>query len=578
MRERLRDLAVLVLLCALVAPLAAWGHGRLDPVTWRVPVDYGGDALFVLAVLKAAGDGHVAPLRRLEVPELGAPFGARWDDFIRQHKPQLWLAGALVRRVGLFRAANLVVLAAHLLAAAAFLVVARRLGARRSWAAACAAAFGLSPFLFGRSLAHMTVIMCWPLPFCVLVVGWAFSRAGLGPASSRLPAAAGVAVLQGFHSVYFSGLFAQFLVLAAATQALRGRGWRRAAGPLVVLVVLLGTTALDNANTLAARWEDGPNPLLPQRGLGDLERYALRPVELALAPPGSGVLAQTGLGERYFYVQRFRSLEGGAYLGLAGLLGLGWLAVEYAASALEGRRRAVGPLAAVGWVLLYSVVGGLNTLMGVLGFIWLRATTRYAAWILVLALLALVVRLSRASAGWSRPRRAAAVLGLGVLVLADLVPRADPRPRDTAIREAIASDRRIVAQVEAALPARAMVFQLPVMTTPESPRIHRLRGYEPYRPYLFSSRLRFSYGADKGRPREAWQLELPVDDAPALVTALESRGFSGLLVDRRGYPDRGEALLAALEGALRPVRAESPDGQLVFVPLTPTPPRPPAKD
>jgi hypothetical protein len=578
MRERLRDLAVLVLLCAVVAPLAAWGHGRLDPDTWGVPVDYADDSLFVLAVLKAAGDGHVVPLRRLEVPELGAPFGARWDDFIRQHKPQLWLAGALVRRVGLFTAANLVVLAAHLLAAAAFFVVARRLGARRSWAAACAAAFGLSPFLFGRSLAHMTVIMCWPLPFCVLVVGWAFSRAGLAPASPRFPAAAGVAVLQGLHSVYFSGLFAQFLVLAAAAQALRGRGWRKVAGPLLVLTVLFGTTTLDNANTLVARWEDGPNPLLPRRGLDDLERYALRPVELVLAPPGTGVLGRTGLGERYFYVQRSRRLEGGSYLGLAGLLGLGWLVAEYAASALMRRRRALSPLGAIGWVLLYSVVGGLNTLMGVLGFVWLRATTRYAAWILVLALLALVVRLSRASAAWSRPARAAVVLGLGVLVLADLVPRPDPGERDAAIRAAIASDRRIVAEVEAWLPARAMIFQLPVMTTPESPRIHRLRGYEHYRPYLLSSRLRFSYGADKGRPREAWQLELPEDDASALAAALESRGFSGLLVDRRGYPDRGEGLLDGLAGAGRPARTESPDGTLVFVPLSPAPPRPPLKN
>jgi hypothetical protein len=577
MRERRRDLAVLVLLCAVVAPLAAWSHGRLDPDTWGVPVDYGGDSLFVLAVLKAAGDGHVVPLRRLEVPELGAPFGARWDDFIRQHKPQLWLAGALVRRVGLFTAANLVVLAAHLLAAAAFFVAARRLGARRAWAAACGAAFGLSPFLFARSLPHMTVVMCWPLPFCVLVVGWAFSRAGLAPASPRFPAAAGVAVLQGFHSVYFSGLFAQFLVLAAAAQALRGRGWRRVAGPLLVLTVLLGTTALDNANTLVARWEDGPNPLLPRRGLGDLERYALRPVELALAPPGTGVLGHAGLGERYFHVQRFRNLEGGAYLGLAGLLGLGWLAAASAASALKGRRRALGPLAAIGWVLLYSVVGGVNTLMGVLGFVWLRATTRYAAWILVLALLALVVRLSRASAAWSRPRRAVAVLGLGVLVLADLVPRADLRERDAAIRAAVASDRRTVAEVEATLPAHAMVFQLPVMTTPESPRIHRLPGYEHYRPYVFSSRLRFSYGADKGRPREAWQLEMP-EDASGLVGALESRGFSGLLVDRRGYPDRGEGLLAALGGAGRPARTESPDGTLVFIPLSPAPPQPPVMD
>ena len=39
-----------------------------------------------------------------------------------------------------------------------------------------AAAFALSPYLFYRSLSHLTLSFYWPLPFAILAVTWAFGR------------------------------------------------------------------------------------------------------------------------------------------------------------------------------------------------------------------------------------------------------------------------------------------------------------------------------------------------------------------------------------------------------------------
>ena len=76
--------------------------GRTSLEAWRVPVDTGADAWYTLATLKAAHDGHLTPLGPVEVPELGAPHGASWNDFLRQHKLQYGLAGALARASGSF--------------------------------------------------------------------------------------------------------------------------------------------------------------------------------------------------------------------------------------------------------------------------------------------------------------------------------------------------------------------------------------------------------------------------------------------------------------------------------------------
>ncbi len=215
-----------------------------------MPVEYYADAWFTLSLLRAAGDGHVPPFGRIEVAELGAPFGASWNDFIRQHKPQYWLAGRLVRWAGLFPAANLLVLLAAVLAALSFYAVARYFKARPEWAFAGACAFALSPFFFYRSLTHLTLAFDWPIPLAILVVSWAFGRRGLPPGSRRFGLALLVVLVAGFHNVYFAGLFAQFLGLACLAQWLVRRAGRPALGALALALLLPLTVAADNANLL----------------------------------------------------------------------------------------------------------------------------------------------------------------------------------------------------------------------------------------------------------------------------------------------------------------------------------------
>ena len=63
-----RDLFAAAGLAVIVALLFCVAYQRVDRDAWATPTAYGGDAWFVLAYLKAAQDGHVAPLRALEVP------------------------------------------------------------------------------------------------------------------------------------------------------------------------------------------------------------------------------------------------------------------------------------------------------------------------------------------------------------------------------------------------------------------------------------------------------------------------------------------------------------------------------
>ena len=368
-----------------------------------MPVDYGADALYTLATLKAAHDGHITPVGQVVVPELGAPHGASWNGFLRQHKLQYWIAGSLARTFGLFPTANLLVLLAAVLAAVSFQVVSRHLGARPEWAFAGACAFGLSPFFFHRSLSHLTLSFYWPIPLAILVVGWAFGRLGIVPGSRRFWAAAGIAVVAGLHNIYFAALFAQFLGLSLLVQWLLRRSPRAALSSLALLGVLFATVLADNANLLVQIGREGAPAGSLLRPYGNLERLALKPIELLLPLGEAGIVPWRAAGNVYLHSALYRGELGSAYLGLAGVLALLALGVATARASLRRPRRPVpGVALALAWILAYAVVGGLNGLLGLTGFVWLRAANRSSIWILALVLLWAAVAISRAA--WTRRR------------------------------------------------------------------------------------------------------------------------------------------------------------------------------
>jgi hypothetical protein len=373
------------------------------------------------------------------------------------------------------------------------------------------------------------------------------------------------------HNIYYAGLLAQFLTLASLTRLVTRRG-RGTLAPLLLLGILFAAVAVDNANIAIYSWTHGPSLQAVSRPYGNLERFALKPIELLLPPGGFGLAPWRALATTYYRSALYRGEMGSAYLGLVGIAALVWLAVATSATYLR-RPKGFPPAAflALAWVLAYSVVGGLNGVLGLLGFVWFRATSRYSIWILALVLLWAAVRLSRLR--WSRCRfrgtswlAAALVIGLA---LADRMPWPMPDSEILRIQRLVDSDRHLARSLEAALPPGAMLFQLPVVEFPEGPRIRRASDYEHFRPYLFSSSLRFSYGSDKGRPREEWQSRVYALPAEPLAEAAERLGFAGLLVNRKAYADGGQELRERLGATGRQEAWESRDGTFLFIRLRP---------
>jgi len=316
-----------------------------------------------------------------------------------------------------------------------------------------------------------------------------------------------------------------------------------------------------NVDTLYSRIVNGSNPFVVVRNYAGVELYALKPIEL-IVPVVHRISALGEWGMNHYARQAYVVGEvGSPYLGIVGIVGL-FLLLWEAARHLIGQNLKQVPfhLWFVLWTLSFSIVGGVNSLLAVCGIVLFRSGNRYSIVILTFVLLFLVRYLSTLTRNWKWIPVTALAGAIMLLGLLDQIPTSPTREMIAETRKAVRADAKMAANLEARLPANAMIFQLPIMEFPEVPPIRGVASYEHFRPYLYSRHLRYSYGSDKGRTRERWQSETEQFGTARLTGILEQYGFSAILINRKGYEDGAAGLLGELKSLGKTnMLAESPE-------------------
>ena len=551
-------------------------YNRTSVAAWRVPLEYGvepelSDAKGVLSTIKAAMDGEFIPFLPKYVHQLGAPYVANWNEVPIIEQFLFFGAGMLARVVGLFAAANAAVLIAQMLAGAAFYTSCRMLRCAWQWAFAGALVFAFSRYAAARSLHHILQTYYWHVPLFLLVCKWMTTGSGLRFRTRRYYFAVAVAVITGVQDVYLTNNFVQLAALACLVQWFR-HGWRAMIVPATVIAAAVLALFSMDANVMVYHFLHGPNADVLARNFKWLEFYGLKITDLFIPPPDHRFPPLADLGASYFPQTLIPGeIPPSCYLGLLGIAALLWMVAEAFARVM---RRPPRPLPMevlqIGWTTAYSVVGGFNSILGILGVQLFRSTNRSSIVILGIVLLFAIQRLSVLSRNWRPASLYGIPFALALLALWDQLP---PQTSDAAIArtaEIVDSDRAFTAKMEKRLPDGAMVFQIPVMQFPESPA-PGMNAYEHLRPSFYSEHLRFSFGSMKGRPREQWQQALTGLSIPEVARALESYGFSAIYIDRRGFPDKGARIIDELKAAGHNEIIEDSIGELVCIPLNPSP-------
>jgi hypothetical protein len=531
------------------------------------------DIIAVYTSIKAGTEGEAAPFIWKSVSRLNAPFTANWTDWPSLDELHGLALLILANVFGVFGGLNAALLLGHLLAAGTFYGVARTSGGSRLWSFVGGLAYGLSPFMFAQSPHHSGVQWAWHVPLFTLVWRWVATDPGIAPWSRRFKQATGIGFLAGLLNVYYTNILCQLTLLGGAIRSLRTRARPALLSALAVIAAAAAGFALSNLDTWTYKAVYGPNDGAVVREYKWLEIYGLKIKDLFIPPVShrSDALAEFSKAHRQAAV--LLDEDGASYQGIVGLACLIWLAGTAVACMASGREKDV-PIEAwwVLWIVVMFTTGGLNAIIGALGFTMFRGACRYSIVILAITLLWAVRRLSTLQADGTSRRPAgtadwgwlAAAAVAGLVILWDQLPRAPTAEVRATIDRQVAADREFVEKMEAALPDGAMVFQMPVMEFPESPG-PGMPPYDHFRPFLFSKNLRFSFGTHKGRDREKWQpavqaklfegasldqqagmIRVDKANAKAAIDELKRLGFAAVYVNRNGFPDRGRGIEEAL--------------------------------
>jgi phosphoglycerol transferase len=566
-------LVVGVTATALTAVLHLWNQ-RLDQ-----PFGYLRDVFWQTAIVK----GILQNGWYEHNPRLGFPFGQDLGDFPLQSDNLHYL---MIKFLGIFSdnavlVTNLYFLLGFFLVALSAFFALRFLGISRWFALASSILFAFLPYHFLRGTSHLLLGAYWSIPIaCVLILLVLREPAPLFPSgrggkldftSRRSLLCILAALLLSSTGVYYAAFF---VLLAVAAGLLRtvATGDRRplAAAVLLSVIVVFGLAA-HSAPALLHQYRHGKNPEVAARTVEESDLFALRPIQMIMPTPGHRIGALADLTARSLKAPN--NSEGNSYLGLVGTVGFLGLLLS-ATSLIAGRPRGTSlphDLAVpVIPALLFGVTGGLSWVLGLAGLTQFRSWNRISVFIAFFSLAAVawagdvvIARTNRRRRrSWLAPAAALTLIAVGVLdqTTSHIVP--DTRR----YRAEFENDQRFVHRVERALGPGDAVFQLPYLSYPESDKSYDMFDYDPLRGYLYSDKLRWSYGGMWNREGD-WQVSVVRKPLADLVESIVAVGFRGLWIDRFGYADRAQALEKQLAGVVPQAALTSDNGRFSFFSL-----------
>jgi hypothetical protein len=569
----LATITALAALVLLVPVLQLWR------AAWNVPFRYQGDATYHLSVAKGLVDFGGSSTN----PALGAPFEQVIHDMpLGGDRLHLILLRALAAVTGDAAATvNLFYVLSFPLVAVAALLVLRRLRTSAGPAVVGSLLYAFLPYHFARGENHLFLSGYYTVPIAVYLALRLLDGRAAGPppvgtsARKRTLLWAAACVVVGSGGAYYAPMSALLIAVAGLVAYARGRSRPVLRAGMLTVGLVLGTFAANLAPSIWYVHGHGANSAVG-RHPAESEFYGMKLAGLLLPRENHRLPGLANVTANFANPSPVPS-EPGQALGLITAAGLCYL-LGVAALALAGRRsvpdsdRHLSLLAVT--AVAIGTVGGLSSLIALFVTPVIRSWNRLSIYVGFLALIALGALADRLRAHlraqgvrpitW--PALLSAVLVLGVL---DQTSGADV-PRYATLAAEYHSDHAFVADIEAALPPSAMVFQLPVRAFPELRGPADMKVSDPFRPYLHSSDLRWSFGGVQGRPTADWQTPLAAQPAGTLLPRLAALDFAGVTVDRFGYDDRAAALEAALRAELgRGPAAVSPDARFSFFDLRP---------
>ncbi len=548
-------------LSALIVGTLTAGGARFN---LREPLSYAGDSIFYLMTTQRLGEhtGYLINSRQ------GFPLGSQLFDFVGSDWGNMLVLAALQKlSESAAWANNVYFLAGFPLNALAAFWCLKKLGVSDSTSSVFSLLFAIIPFHFLR-ISHLYFTWYFVIPVYVWFAVELYRGAEMF--ANRGPLKAAVLAVLACFGVYYALFGCMVLFMGAVLGRLRHQSAKPLfAGIFAVAIVGAGVTANILPNMYLIQ-QLGKNSELARRMPAGSEVYGLKITQLMLPRPDHRLERLAAIAADYG--QQFPNVNENVHsaLGFVGVIGFFLLlasAIVYSPRVQEQRRSLLFMLGATTLLLvLTSTTGGFSALFSLLVTPLIRGWNRVSIVVAFLSLAGLAIAVDGARHRFASTRRAAAFASLGLAAIAifgiwDQTSSADRTPVRMAQAE-YRNDSLFYRALEASLSEGAAVYQLPFMRFPESPMKGRLSSYDLSKGFLHSRSLKWSYGVAVGRLGADFMDNLSNQPIATQLEVAHFLGFSGLLIDRRGYADNGQAIDAEVSeflGSVSPIEDQGKD-------------------
>lgn len=385
----------------------------------------------------------------------------------------------------------------------------------------------------------------------------------------KIVASSVILFLSAFTGFYYAFFTCVVICIAGVIAVLRKRTFKRVLFIAYSLfVVCLGVVA--NVYPSLLYWmKEGVNQdsELLLRGSESSEVYALKMIQLLMPRMEHRLQKLADIAASYYDAFPLNNENQSATLGVVGVVG--FILLLLLMFKPKGDRKYVTEIKKLNiGIFLVATIGGVGGIFGLCFSTPMRCYNRLSIYIAFLALLylALITTDLFGRYGTTRLRRAVCfcscliVLGIGLWDQTVNVGEAEQAEETRSFD----SDRNFVQELEAKLPEKSMVFQLPFMKFPSE------SSYELFTGYIHSTHTIWSYGGMQGREEDEWEMGLKADSVDEFLKHICEAGYRGLYIDRRLYAEEGydfADLQQQLDSRLKTKPLVSEDGRLYFYEL-----------
>lgn len=438
--------------------------------------------------------------------------------------------------------------------------------------------YAFLPFYFMRGMEHfaLTAYQFVPLAFLMCVWGYqhkifeSFSKKQIfGNYRNWLTVFFCLLIVNNGNG-YWQPFSCFFLLLTGIIIFLDTKMWKRALACLIPMGFIIVFFMISIYPFFHYQAEYGRNTIVGKRPMIDSELYGLK-ISQMLMPyeiPGNTNLEQRF--KDYYKTVPLTNENVSSNLGLIGSTGFLVLLFNlllrkndsYCLLSLFSRLNVCA--------VLFATIGGFSAITFVFigSGVMLRGFNRISVYIAFLAIAAMCLcaqKLLENLDGRGYTICRICICLLFVIHFVFIYSWFHKKPDYAALNEQYQSDKQFVADIETSLPEGVMIYQLPYHKFPEAGPVNEMKDYDLFTGFLHSKKLRWSYGAMKGRKGDQWHEWIASFPMNKRIKMLSLVGFQGIYIERRAYKQKElEELEAELVSLLNVNPIESKDKHLVF--------------